>query len=154
APFERRQCAMPRVGPRVPRRMREPRLPRRLANLRIRHVVMDVGELLRERIPRPYALRAAEIRDAGFGRNTRAGQCDDAFRVIDPGAYAGQHRISKERFDYFFALRAFRARRFAALGFAALLGFRAVDAWTRCNSARAARFPMLRRRAIAIRRSP
>jgi hypothetical protein len=50
-----------------PRRMLEAALPRQLPDLRIRHVVMDVGEPLRFGIFRPKALRPAEIRNARFG---------------------------------------------------------------------------------------
>ena len=45
---------------------------------RVGHVVLDVREALGLRVLRPDALRAAEIGDAGLGRDARAGQRDDA----------------------------------------------------------------------------
>src|SRR6266513_3250467 len=72
-----------------PGRMLCAALPRELADLRIRHVVMDVRELLGLWVLRPDALRSAEIRNAGFGGNTGASQHDDARRLINATACVG-----------------------------------------------------------------
>src|SRR6186713_1646807 len=76
---------MPGVGPCRPRRARHAVLPRELPHLAVGEVVVDVGHLLGERIPRPQPLRAAEIGDAGVGRDARAGEDDDALGRVDPG---------------------------------------------------------------------
>src|SRR5204862_6289810 len=68
------QRQMTRVGLRLPGGMVEAALPRGSAHLGIGEVVMDVGELLGERILGPHALRSAEVGNAGVGGDAGAGQ--------------------------------------------------------------------------------
>src|SRR5258706_8825196 len=72
------------IGFRAPRRARQPVLPRSLTHRGLGEVVMDVRHLLGERIPGPDALRAAEIGNAGIGRDAGARQDDDAPRLANP----------------------------------------------------------------------
>src|SRR6059036_1821865 len=62
APFELHEGSMPGVGRGMPRGMIDTALPRELADLGIRHVVMNVGEPFSFRVLGPHALRTAEIR--------------------------------------------------------------------------------------------
>src|SRR5262245_8776907 len=91
--LERDERPVSRVRLRLPRRVVEAALPCEPAHFRIGHVVADVGELFRLRVTRPYALRAAEVRDAGVSRDSGAGQHDDALRGIDPAANVLDQRL-------------------------------------------------------------
>src|SRR5262245_38776248 len=86
APLDLHKRAVSRVRPRLPRRMIEAAVPRQLADLCIGHVLVDVRQPLRFRIPGPDTLRAAEVRDTGLCRNTGARQCDDSRGFVDPPA--------------------------------------------------------------------
>jgi len=66
APFERHKCAVAAVRLRAPGRMFETPAPRQLSDLRIRHVVVNVGQTFRFRVTCPDALRATKVRDTGF----------------------------------------------------------------------------------------
>ena len=77
----------------VPGRVIEALLPGEPAHLGIGHVVMDVRELFGFRIFRPDSLRAAEIRNAGFGGNAGARQGDDA----RGGRHPGPHEVDRVR---------------------------------------------------------
>ena len=86
APLERDERPVAGVRRGVPGRMIEPALPGQPAHLGIRHVEVDVRELLGLRIPGPHTLRAAEVRDAGVGRDAGARQRDHSCRRRDPAA--------------------------------------------------------------------
>ena len=77
AALELDERVMPGVRRGVPGRVIEAAAPREPPHLGIGHVVVNVGELFGRRIARPDALRAPKIRDAGIGRDSRAGQGDE-----------------------------------------------------------------------------
>ena len=86
AVLELDERAMPGPWLRRPRGVMEPPLPGELPHLGIGHVVVDVREPLGFRVLRPDALRAAEVGDAGVGRDAGARQRDDARGTADPVA--------------------------------------------------------------------
>jgi hypothetical protein len=87
AALELHERDVPRIRLRTPCRMIQTALPGERANLRVRHVVLDAGQLFGGGIGRPQAVRAAEVRNTGFGRNAGAGQRDDARCRIHPAAH-------------------------------------------------------------------
>ena len=74
------------IGFGSPGRMIEARLPREPADFRIGHVVVNVRELLGERVLRPHTLRSAEIRNARLRRDAGACQCHNPGGCGQPGA--------------------------------------------------------------------
>jgi len=68
----------------------QPAAPCAPAHLGIGDVVLDGRHLLGLGVLRPHALRAAEVGDAGVGRDACAGENDDAARVVDEAAGRGK----------------------------------------------------------------
>src|SRR5205823_11223080 len=86
------QREMAGVRLRVPRGMLQPALPRGFAHLGIVEVVVDVGELLGERILGPHALRPAEVGNARVGGDAGARENDNAPRDFYPAAHLALHQ--------------------------------------------------------------
>jgi hypothetical protein len=72
--------AMPGIGRGVPCWMIDTALPRKSADFRVRHVVMNVRQLFRLGILRPHALWTSEIWNTRLGRDPGAGERDHAPR--------------------------------------------------------------------------
>src|SRR6478736_8958449 len=82
--LEFHQRTVSRVWHGGPGRMLGAAPPCQLPDFRIRHVVMNVGQLLSLRVLRPDALRSAKVGNPRLRGDARAGQCDDTCRVLDP----------------------------------------------------------------------
>src|SRR5947209_20361539 len=72
------------IGLGIPPRMRKAALPSQLADLRIGHVIANVGELLGLGILRPNTLRAAKIRDARVRGDAGPSQHHDTLGLFNP----------------------------------------------------------------------
>src|SRR6266568_3924907 len=80
-----------RLGP--PRRMLAPRPPRPPPHLRITHIHLEGGHLLRPRVPRPHPPRAPEVRYPRISRDPSPRQHSNPPHPPRPG---GHHLIHPE----------------------------------------------------------
>src|SRR5439155_13851374 len=74
APFERHERAMSGIWFRMPGGVIDAALPGEFADLGIRQVAMNIREPFSLGVLCPNALRTAEVGNAGFSRDTSAGQ--------------------------------------------------------------------------------
>jgi hypothetical protein len=82
--YERRVAGI-RLG--MPSWMIDPALPGAFSDLGIRHVGVDVRQLLGRRISGPQTQRPSEIRNARLSRDAGARQRDEARRDVHPAAH-------------------------------------------------------------------
>src|ERR1700693_2276782 len=81
--LERNERLMAEVGLRAPGGVCKAALPGEFADFRVGNVVAYIRQALCLGIARPHALWATKVGNTGIGRDTGAGEDDDALCVID-----------------------------------------------------------------------